>query len=82
MQKQIPSGTVSVICHAASTGYHVTPFQGYIFLSRATHYCAGGNVLWMWVVSDFEEDSFYDGEVYNPPEYAKTLDKLLVNTTE
>jgi len=41
-----------------------------------------GNDYWGWVVTDFDGDSFHEGEVYNPPEYADTLNELLVNTTE
>jgi len=43
---------------------------------------SNGNDLWMWVVSDFDGDSFREGEVFNPPESAETLEELLVNTTE
>lgn len=32
---------------------------------------------WVWVVTEFDNDSFKDGEVFNPVEYAETLDKLL-----
>ncbi len=26
-----------------------------------------GNVIWMWTVVEFTDDSFKDGEVFNPP---------------
>ncbi len=32
---------------------------------------------WVWVVTEFDNDSFKDGEVFNPVEYAETLDNLL-----
>jgi len=36
-----------------------------------------GNVIWMWVVAEFTDDSFKDGEVYNPTETAENLESLL-----
>ena len=41
-----------------------------------------GDNIWVWVVADFDGDSFRDGEVFNPSESAKSLKELLVNTTE
>ena len=41
-----------------------------------------GNDFWGWVVSDFDDTSFRDGDVYNPPEFSDTLNGLLVNTSE
>ena len=43
---------------------------------------SNGGDLWKWVVSEFDGDSFRDGEEFNPPESAETLEELLVNTTE
>ncbi len=40
-----------------------------------------GKVIWLWYVSEFNEDSFKDGEVYNPNEFGTTKEELLVNTT-
>ena len=40
-----------------------------------------GDNQWIWVVSDFDGDSFRDGEEFNPPKSAETLEELLVNTT-
>lgn len=37
--------------------------------------------VWRWVVTEFKEDSFLDGDVYNPPESAHTEEELLINTT-
>jgi len=37
---------------------------------------------WMWVVSSFEDDSFMDGEIFNPPHIAETRNLLLINTTK
>ncbi|MCL2349553.1 MAG: hypothetical protein FWC50_14980 [Planctomycetaceae bacterium] len=42
---------------------------------------SNGCDLWVWVVSDFDGDSFREGEVFNPPESAETLEELLINTT-
>jgi hypothetical protein len=35
-----------------------------------------GNEIWIWYVSEFIDDSFKDGEVYNPKEIAGSLDEL------
>jgi hypothetical protein len=40
-----------------------------------------GNNIWMWTVAEFTDESFKDGEVFNPPETADSLEKLLVDTT-
>ena len=41
-----------------------------------------GNDFWIWAVSEFIDDSFKNGEVYNPKETAGSLDDLLIDTTE
>jgi len=40
-----------------------------------------GKEIWVWYVSEFNEDSFKDGEIYNPKEFAKSKVELLVDTT-
>jgi len=40
-----------------------------------------GATFWTWAVSEFDGDCFYGGEVFNPPESATALKKLVVNTT-
>lgn len=35
-----------------------------------------GRESWVWVVSEFDGDSFKDGDVYNPKKYAKTKEEL------
>ena len=40
-----------------------------------------GTEYWTWVVTEFIDDSYYDAEVFNPVEYADTLEKLTINTT-
>jgi hypothetical protein len=37
-----------------------------------------GNVIWVWTVVEFTDDSFKDGEVYNPPETANSYEKLIM----
>lgn len=32
---------------------------------------------WRWVAVGFEDDSFYDGDIINPVEYANDIDKLI-----
>ncbi|GHT04789.1 hypothetical protein AGMMS49525_11510 [Bacteroidia bacterium] len=36
-----------------------------------------GNEIWMWVVAEFTDGSYKDGEVFNPPETAISLKKLV-----
>ena len=36
----------------------------------------GDGDVWVWAVIGFEEDSFMDGDIYNPPEYAASLEEL------
>jgi len=36
-----------------------------------------GTEYWIWAVTEFIDDSFNNGEVYNPKEYANTLEELL-----
>jgi hypothetical protein len=40
-----------------------------------------GKDLWTWTVSEFIDDSFKDGIVYNPREYAEKNEDLLKNLT-
>ena len=40
-----------------------------------------GKKYWIWTVSEFIDDSFKDGEVYNPKEIAESLNELLTDTT-
>jgi hypothetical protein len=37
-----------------------------------------GQELWMWTVVEFIDDSFSDGEVFNPPELSETEESLWV----
>ncbi|MDR3326607.1 MAG: hypothetical protein LBT04_00470 [Prevotellaceae bacterium] len=39
-----------------------------------------GNVIWVWAVSEFTDDSYKDGEVYNPPETANNYEELVMVT--
>ena len=36
-----------------------------------------GNPEWLWAVSQFEDDSYLDGEICDPVESAETIEKLL-----
>lgn len=36
-----------------------------------------GKDQWIWYVSEFTEDSFSDGEIYNPKEFATSKEELL-----
>lgn len=37
---------------------------------------------WRWVAVNFEDDSFFDGEIINPIEYADDINELVVNSEE
>lgn len=37
--------------------------------------------IWLWFVSEFNEDSFKDGDLYNPNEFGTTKEDLLIDTT-
>jgi hypothetical protein len=37
-----------------------------------------GAVVWIWTVSEFEDDTYLDGKTCNPVESAETCDKLLL----
>lgn len=36
-----------------------------------------GKEIWIWYVSEFTDDSFLNGEVYNPQETANSKDELI-----
>ncbi|MDR1878021.1 MAG: hypothetical protein LBQ64_00475, partial [Bacteroidales bacterium] len=36
-----------------------------------------GNVIWMWAVAEFTDDSYKDDNVFNPPETALNLEELV-----
>ena len=47
-----------------------------VFLQPVT--CViNGKAQWRWVAVGFEDDSFLDGEIVDPVEYAENLDGLL-----
>ena len=39
-----------------------------------------GNERWVWSVTEFDGDSFNDGTVFNPNEYAPSLQALMPKT--
>lgn len=36
-----------------------------------------GGEVWVWEVSEFDGDTFYDGDVYHPMKFARSKDELL-----
>jgi uncharacterized protein YrzB (UPF0473 family) len=40
-----------------------------------------GSEKWFWVVSEFDGDTFLDGEVYNPAENGPTKQELMLPDT-
>jgi hypothetical protein len=41
-----------------------------------------GKSIWMWTVAEFTDDSYKDGEVFNPPETALSLRELVKDEGE
>lgn len=41
-----------------------------------------GKEQWLWVVSEFTDDSYFDGNVYNPSEFANSKEKLIAIAEE
>ena len=41
-----------------------------------------GNDVWLWAVSQFEDDSYLDGEICDPVERADTIEELLSKDNE
>jgi hypothetical protein len=39
-----------------------------------------GKEMWVWVVSEFIDDTFLDGKIYNPQEGGETIEKLLLKS--
>lgn len=59
--------------------YNKTIFTTGAFLSPMKIIDSQGKEFWVWTVSEFVDDSFSsDGEIYNPKEYASTIQELLV----
>jgi len=47
------------------------------FLQPAKIIDSTGKEIWIWYVSEFTDDSFFNGEVYNPQETASSKEELL-----
>ena len=43
---------------------------------------SNGTEQWLWFVSEFVDDSFFDGKVYNPNEFASSKEELLLVSEE
>ncbi|MFQ5825485.1 MAG: hypothetical protein ACE5JB_15710 [bacterium] len=41
-----------------------------------------GEEVWMWQVVEFVDDSFKDGNVFNPNEFADSIGNLFIDTTK
>ena len=52
------------------------------FLQPARITDDNGNEKWIWYVSEFIDDSFYEGEVYNHIEMANSKDELTKEPVE
>ena len=40
-----------------------------------------GNEIWVWCVTEFVDDSYLNGNCFNPEEFGNSIKALLVNTT-
>lgn len=47
------------------------------FLQPAKVVDSTGKEIWIWYVSEFTDDSFLNGDIYNPMETATTKEELL-----
>ncbi|MEW5831094.1 MAG: hypothetical protein AB1846_19555 [Chloroflexota bacterium] len=36
-----------------------------------------GGEVWVWIVREFDDDTFLDGDLHNPKEYGDTKEELL-----
>lgn len=48
------------------------------FLQPARIVDNAGKEIWIWYVSEFTDDSFLDGNVYNPQEVANSKEELIL----
>lgn len=51
------------------------------FLKPLKTITSKGTEVWVWHVSEFVDDSYLDGNSFNPVEYADSKEQLLINTT-
>ena len=52
------------------------------FLAPAKVIDCDGNAVWLWAVSQFEDDSYLDGALCDPVERAGTVEQLLLSGNE
>ena len=41
-----------------------------------------GREVWLWVVTEFDGDTFHNGIAYNPKEYGDTKEELTITESE
>ncbi len=41
-----------------------------------------GEEQWRWVAVGFEDDSYFDGEIVDPNEYAEGIEDMLITDSE
>lgn len=68
MHKQIISDTDTIF----ATGVFLQPVKCTI----------NGMEQWRWIDVSFEDDSFFDGKVINPIEYAESIEEMVSNFEE
>lgn len=52
-------------------------FSTGVFLSPKKFWDKNGNEYWGWQVVEFADDSFYNGGIFNPKEFAFSKESLL-----
>ncbi len=58
------------------TRYQITIFSTGVHL-QSVEFVINGEKQWRWVATGFEDDSFLNGEVINPIEYADKQEDLV-----
>ena len=65
-----------------STKKDVVIFTTGAYLVPKLIHIEGNLWRWMWIVTSFENDSFMNGDTFNPPEAAESVEQLVVDTTD
>ncbi len=52
------------------------------FIQPVKYIKENGDEVWLWVVNEFDGDTFHNGDVQNPREYGDTKAELLSTESE
>ena len=53
-----------------------------VFVQPMKHTKEDGSEIWLWVVTEFDGDTFHNSDVHNPKEYGDTKEELLIAESE